>query len=48
MPYYPSWLKGVVYLTANASGLTENAGLISVSRGEVRLLDLDGLARRAR
>jgi hypothetical protein len=26
----------------------EDAGLISVSRGEVRLLDFDGLVRRAR
>jgi hypothetical protein len=28
-PYYPAWLKGVVYLTASASGLTENPGLIT-------------------
>jgi hypothetical protein len=28
-PYYPAWLKGVVYLTWNGSALTENPGLIT-------------------
>jgi hypothetical protein len=32
-PYYPTWLKGVVYLTAsgfvNGATITENAGLIT-------------------
>ena len=27
--YYPTWLKGVVYLKANGSSLTENGGLIT-------------------
>jgi hypothetical protein len=27
--YYPAWLKGVVYLKANGSTLTENGGLIT-------------------
>ena len=27
--YYPTWLKGIVYLTANGSSLTENEGLIT-------------------
>lgn len=27
--YYPTWLKGVVYLSANGATLTENAGLIT-------------------
>jgi hypothetical protein len=27
--YYPTWLKGVVYLKASGSNLTENAGLIT-------------------
>ena len=28
-PYYPAWLKGVVYLSWNGSGLTQNPGLIT-------------------
>jgi len=28
-PYYPSWLKGVVYLSWDGSSLTENPGLIN-------------------
>ena len=28
-PYYPDWLKGLVYLHWNGSGLTENSGLIT-------------------
>jgi CRP/FNR family transcriptional regulator, cyclic AMP receptor protein len=42
-------LAGTTRPSANkALRAAENAGLISVSRGEVRLLDIDGLARRAR
>jgi hypothetical protein len=28
-PYFPFWLKGVVFLHWNGSTLTENAGLIT-------------------
>ena len=28
-PYYPAWLKGIVYLHANGSTITENTGLIT-------------------
>ncbi len=28
-PYFPTWLKGVVYLSWNGSSLTENSGLIT-------------------
>jgi hypothetical protein len=28
-PYFPAWLKGVVYLHWNGSSLTENSGLIT-------------------
>ncbi len=28
-PYYPSWLKGIVYLAWNGSSLTQNPGLIT-------------------
>jgi hypothetical protein len=28
-PYYPTWLKGVVYLHWNGSSITENAGLVN-------------------
>ena len=42
-------LAGTTRPSANKALRTaEDAGLISVSRGEVRLLDFDGLARRAR
>jgi CRP/FNR family transcriptional regulator, cyclic AMP receptor protein len=42
-------LAGTTRPSANkALRAAEAAGLISVSRGEVRLLDFDGLARRAR
>ena len=27
-PYYPTWLKGIVYLQWNGSSITENAGLL--------------------
>ena len=33
-PYFPAWLKGVVYLHWNGSGLTENAGLITMPCGQ--------------
>jgi CRP-like cAMP-binding protein len=42
-------LAGTTRPSANkALKLAEEAGLITVSRGEIRLLDPDGLARRAR
>jgi hypothetical protein len=28
-PYYPTWLKGIVYLQWNGSSITENAGLLT-------------------
>jgi hypothetical protein len=28
-PYFPTWLKGVVYLSWNGSTLSENSGLIT-------------------
>jgi hypothetical protein len=28
-PYYPTWLKGIVYLHWNGSSMTENAGLVN-------------------
>jgi hypothetical protein len=32
-PYYPAWLKGVVYLHWDGSKLTENPGLITMPCG---------------